>query len=86
MGLFFWSSRGQQITEILKVTQTRSKADIKHPPSSSTWKIQQIESRHKFSMSPNKIICYRLWGLFGGKLISSSNKVKQFTSYLTEHI
>lgn len=52
MGLFFWSSRGQQITEILKVTQTGSKADIKHPPSSSTWKIQQIESRHKFSMSP----------------------------------
>lgn len=35
------SSRGQQITEILKVSQARSKADIKHPPSSSTWKIPQ---------------------------------------------
>lgn len=39
--LFGGSSRGQQITEILKVSQTKSKADIKHPPSSSTWKILQ---------------------------------------------
>lgn len=39
--LFGGSSRGQQITEILKVSQTRSNADIKHPPSSSTWKIPQ---------------------------------------------
>lgn len=31
-------------------------------------KYRKIESRHKFSMSPNKIICYRLGGANFGKI------------------
>lgn len=40
-------------------------------------KYHKTESRHKFNMSPNKIICYRLGGPILGKLISLTIKDKQ---------